>query len=162
MNHMVKSTVCPMIVERLDMIGVPIMDKRILVTGASGMIGSAVMSSLWSKPNCDVIGTCYSNAKEGLLSLEMDQPQSIKEIIHRIMPNDIYIASYISDVNRCENDGFTHIVNVNGVRNIVIEAKKINARVIFFSSSYVFDGKKKEPYTVWDVPRPIQQYGIQK
>lgn len=144
------------------MIGVHTVDKRVLVMGASGLVGSALMNVLWNKPNHDIVGTCYSNAKDGLLSLEMDQPKSIEEVIRKVKPNDIYIASYISNVDRCETDGYTRKVNVDGVKKIVVEAKKINARVVFFSSSYVFDGKKSSPYTVWDTPQPIQQYGIQK
>jgi dTDP-4-dehydrorhamnose reductase len=41
-------------------------------------------------------------------------------------------------------------------------AGAFRCRVIFFSSSYVFDGNSAAPYTVWDTPHPLQQYGIHK
>jgi dTDP-4-dehydrorhamnose reductase len=68
----------------------------------------------------------------------------------------------MANVDKCETDGYTRVVNVDGVKSVVAAAKKVNARVVFFSSSYVFDGSKTDAYTVWDLPMPSQQYGLQK
>lgn len=73
---------------------------------------------------------------------------------------DIYIAGAYTDVDGCETDTKARKVNVEGVRNVCEAANK--ARVIFFSSSYVFNGEKTVAYQVGDLISPISMYGVHK
>lgn len=138
------------------------MGSTILVLGATGLVGSSIFDTLRSKVSGDVIGTGYSQTEEDCVFMDMKNPFSIRSVIQQIKPHTIYVTSYISNVDQCEKDGSCRSVNVDGLSVILEASLRVGAKVIFISSSYVFDGRKKSPYTIWDTPSPIQQYGIQK
>ena len=74
----------------------------------------------------------------------------------------IHPAAY-TDVDGCENDHLTaYRVNAIGVKNVALACKEINCPVIYISTDYVFDGKKKEPYIETDLPNPLNEYGLSK
>jgi dTDP-4-dehydrorhamnose reductase len=56
----------------------------------------------------------------------------------------------------------TNHVNVAGSINVLRLCEMFNSKLIFFSSSYIFDGKSDKPYTITDEPSPLNNYGIQK
>ncbi len=53
-------------------------------------------------------------------------------------------------------------INAEGVKNIAIAANRIGALLVHYSSDYVFDGTKSEPYTENDTPNPLNKYGESK
>jgi dTDP-4-dehydrorhamnose reductase len=55
-----------------------------------------------------------------------------------------------------------HEINAEGVKNLALVCKAENVILIHISTDYVFDGEKSEPYTVDDIPNPINEYGISK
>jgi dTDP-4-dehydrorhamnose reductase len=66
-------------------------------------------------------------------------------------------------VDGCERDPETAFtVNAQGTRRVAEGAAKANARLIFLSTDYVFDGKKTEPYTERDPVNPLNVYGRSK
>jgi dTDP-4-dehydrorhamnose reductase len=74
----------------------------------------------------------------------------------------IHCAAYTA-VDQAEDDKETcYRVNVDGTRNLALIAKALNIELIYFSTDYVFDGNKEEPYSVTDVPNPINYYGLTK
>jgi len=68
-------------------------------------------------------------------------------------------AAAWTDVDGAEEDpGAAELVNVNGTRNVVA----LGAPVVYYSTDYVFDGSKREPYVESDEPRPLSAYGRTK
>jgi dTDP-4-dehydrorhamnose reductase len=64
-----------------------------------------------------------------------------------------------TDVDGAEADPGTALaVNAIGTRNVV----SLGAPVVYFSTDYVFDGEKREPYLESDAPRPLSAYGRSK
>ena len=64
-----------------------------------------------------------------------------------------------TDVDGAEEDpGAAELVNVNGTRNVVA----LGAPVVYYSTDYVFDGAKRQPYIESDEPRPLSAYGRTK
>lgn len=53
-------------------------------------------------------------------------------------------------------------VNADAVKNLAEVCKETNTTLIHISTDYVFDGEKKEPYTIDDMPNPINEYGKSK
>src|SRR5437879_8023465 len=74
----------------------------------------------------------------------------------------IHTAGY-TDVDGCERDPeIAFAVNAQGTRRVTEGAVKANARLIYISTDYVFDGKKTEPYTERDPVNPLNVYGRSK
>lgn len=140
------------------------MAKRVLVVGATGLVGNYLMDIMSYMDSLDVVGTYSSQQQEGsnLLPLQMENPVEVEAIFKSIRPEVVYIPAFISNVDRCEVDGYARRINLGGILNIVEKAKKYDTQIVFISSAYVFDGTKSKPYSIFDPCMPIQQYGIQK
>jgi len=68
-------------------------------------------------------------------------------------------AAAWTDVDGAEKDSAAaELVNVNGTRNVVAQ----NVPVVYYSTDYVFDGSKRQPYVESDEPRPLSVYGRTK
>jgi dTDP-4-dehydrorhamnose reductase len=68
-------------------------------------------------------------------------------------------AAARTDVDGAEHDpAGAELVNVEGTRNVVA----LGVPVVYFSTDYVFDGSKREPYVESDQPRPLSVYGSTK
>ena len=68
-------------------------------------------------------------------------------------------AAAWTDVDGAEaHPAAAELVNVNGTRNVVAQ----NVPVVYYSTDYVFDGSKREPYVESDEPRPLSAYGRTK
>jgi len=116
---------------------------RVLITGAGGQLGAALVEAF---PDADA-----------LTRADWD--------VTRPRPNlvtDCYLvlhAAAWTDVDGAEADpeGAAR-VNVQGTRSVVA----LGAPVVYFSTDYVFDGSKAEPYLESDEPRPLSVYGRTK
>ncbi|GAK51709.1 putative dTDP-4-dehydrorhamnose reductase [Candidatus Moduliflexus flocculans] len=130
-----------------------------MVFGASGLIGS----SIWGKlPQSRRVGTFHKFPKNDLLPIDIQDKHAIRQFIQRVKPSIIWHAAALANVDWCE----THrdecwAVNVSGTQNIVLAAKEVGAKLIFFSSDYIFDGKHG-PYDEDSLPSPINLYGEAK
>jgi len=133
--------------------------KKILVTGSEGMLGRALMEVLASN-DIQLIGVDI-RSKEN--QLDITKPKEVNNLIKNINPDIIIHAAAYTDVDGCENTPEkAYMVNVEGTKNIAQAAKNAGAFLIYLSTDYVFDGKKKTPYTEKDEPCPISVYGKSK
>ena len=55
-----------------------------------------------------------------------------------------------------------YAVNADGVKNVALACYEKDVILIHISTDYVFDGEKESPYTITDLPNPINQYGKSK
>ena len=71
-------------------------------------------------------------------------------------------AAYVK-VDDCE-DNWQEALGVNavGARNVALACRQINAKLMYISTDFVFDGEKKDCYREEDVPNPINVYGASK
>ncbi len=139
----------------------------ILIIGVSGFVGSYLHKSL-AKGN-EVIGTFYHRQPEleGLSSeefryLDVTNRESVEGLISQTKPSTIILTSALTYVDYCEgHKKEAYNINVSGTTNVVSMAKKTGAKLVFFSTEYVFDGKDG-PYAEIDLPNPINYYGQTK
>ena len=74
----------------------------------------------------------------------------------------IHIAAY-TDVDGCELDKEkAFAVNAEGTKHVALAASKCDAKIVYLSTDYVFDGEKREPYSESDPPHPLNVYGHSK
>lgn len=139
--------------------------KRILVIGASGQVGNAIYSELKRKHKYQalVIGTYCTNPFSGGIYLDLSDRRSIYKALETVRPNIVYLCSAYTAVDRCEEDELSEIVNLDAPYYLARQAKAFNFKLIYFSSSYVFDGNLLENgYKETDTPNPLNTYGRQK
>jgi dTDP-4-dehydrorhamnose reductase len=74
-------------------------------------------------------------------------------------PSLVLHAAAWTDVDGAEDDeDAARLVNVDGTTNVV----RLGAPVVYYSTDYVFDGRKREPYVESDEPNPLSVYGRTK
>jgi dTDP-4-dehydrorhamnose reductase len=125
-----------------------------LVIGASGQVGHHLVRTI-ERRGREVVGT-------GRRDLDIRDREAVSRVVDRIAPNVVYLAAYSANVDACELDpASTYETNVVGVANVVEAATRAGAKLVFFSSDYVFDGDAG-PYREDDLPNPLSAYGRQK
>ena len=79
------------------------------------------------------------------------------------MPEAVIHCSAYTAVDKAEDEPeLCHLVNAVGTENIAKICKEIDAKMIYISTDYVFDGTKDGFYEVCDIPNPINVYGRTK
>ena len=130
-------------------------NKKILVTGANGQLGSAIVN-VFKQHHLDVVGTDRA-------IMDITNQSQVFEVVKQVNPNVIIHCAAYTAVDKAEEDKLNcYRVNVDGTRNLALIAKARNIEFIYFSTDYVFDGTKVEPYDVDDIPNPINYYGLTK
>jgi dTDP-4-dehydrorhamnose reductase len=117
-------------------------EPRILLTGAGGQLGAA-------------LGEVFPDADaRGRSDLDVTEPIALG-----YAPALVLHAAGWTDVDGAEADEDEAMrANVEGTRNVAA----LGAPVVYYSSDYVFDGQKREPYLESDEPRPLSVYGRSK
>jgi len=126
---------------------------KIALTGSNGMLGYAIKQIF---KDVELI----SLTRKDFDITDLDKCiAKIKEI----KPDYLIHAAAYTDVDGSEvNPEKAYLVNGIGTRNVTMACELINCPIIYISTDYVFDGEKKEPYTEWDQPNPINKYGLSK
>lgn len=138
------------------------MDGKILVIGGTGLVGNALLRA-WAAQGAQVAAATYHcHASGGFLQLDMQDRDRVKDLLTSHQPAVVAVPAANPYVDYCElHPEETRRVNVDGTLNVARACREIGARMIFYSSDYVFDGLKGS-YTEEDVPCPINEYGRQK
>ena len=132
---------------------------NILVTGASGFLGTKIMSIL--KGDFNIIGTDRDESR-GNSKMDITDANEVSSMIHKIKPDVVLHLAALADVDKCETDRYSaRKINVEGTRNLIEACKKTNSKFIFISTDFVFDGKKGN-YKEEDKPNPLSYYGVTK
>jgi dTDP-4-dehydrorhamnose reductase len=134
-----------------------------LVVGASGQVGGALLIEL-ERRNLECLGTYHKTLPPdvSLLQLDLGRPADIMALVGRLKPSYIYVPASYTNVDGCEeNPDLSYAINVQGVKSIAQAAKMFGAKLIYFSSDYVFDGIAG-PYSEDDPVSPVSVYGRHK
>lgn len=130
---------------------------KILLIGASGKLGRAAYQYFSSRHT--VIGTYFTNFCEGLVFLDLTQPDALTDLISAEEPDVILYAAGLTDVDKCEeHQELAYKCNAKPINQIV---KYTSAKLIYISTDYVFSGDKGD-YSEMSEPSPINVYGMSK
>lgn len=131
---------------------------KYLITGASGQLGYDVKRELLSR------GVAESNiATPRATEMDITDAQAVENYVENFQPDVIIHCAAYTNVDGAESDVETcRKVNVDGTKNLVATAAKIDAKIIYISTDYVFDGESSEPYEVDDAANPQSVYGQTK
>ena len=121
--------------------------KDILITGGGGVLGSY-----------GDFGT-----RMGQSDLDVTDLSAVMRVCTDIKPKTIVHCAALTDLSFCEqNPDKAYFVNSAGTYHMALGARSVGAKLVYISTSDVFDGKKSEPYTEQDVPNPTTVYGRSK
>ena len=133
-------------------------NKRYLVTGVSGQLGYDIVNELHERGENDVLG---------LSSKEMDitDREQVMKIVKAYKPDVIFHCAAWTAVDKAEEEKeLCNKVNVEGTKNLVDASIEVDAKIVYISTDYIFDGEKdlSEAYTEEDTPNPKNVYGKSK
>jgi dTDP-4-dehydrorhamnose reductase len=127
---------------------------KILIVGSHGMLGTDLMEEMRLR-----------HEVQGLRREELDirDADQCMQRVEGFRPDIIINAAAMTNVDGCElNVDEAFLVNSQGTENLAAAAAAFNALLVYYSTDYVFDGKKDEPYRESDATNPQSVYGRSK
>jgi dTDP-4-dehydrorhamnose reductase len=126
---------------------------KILVFGATGMLGKALMNR-WTEDQVVGLGSAQADIRI---------PEQVDAVVSQASPEWIVLSAAYTDVDGCElNPTLAATVNTQGAVNVAKAAARVNSRLLFISTDYVFDGSQTTPYETTDPRNPVSAYGKSK
>ena len=130
--------------------------RTILITGASGLLGSSLAARLDGKHK--VIGAGFSQADEGLFPVDLRDADALTGLLHEVQPDVVVHSAAYRDPDFCEeNPEEAFRLNVAPAAQLC-ELLPESVPLLFVSSDYVFDGVAA-PYREEDERLPVNEYG---
>ncbi|MBI3406689.1 MAG: dTDP-4-dehydrorhamnose reductase, partial [Acidobacteria bacterium] len=126
---------------------------RILLIGAGGQLAEDLCAVLASE---EILAASHSE-------LDIGDPAAVATFVEKLRPECVINTAAFNLVDACEDrseEAFR--VNTLGVYYLARAAKQAGARLVHFSTNYVFDGGKNAPYNENDLPHPLSIYAQSK
>ena len=124
------------------------MDRKVLATGAGGMVGAYLPS--------DVIQTDVGE-------LDITDAAAVDAAVEEHRPDVVYHLAAATNVDSCEQEpDQAYLVNALGTQNVALACRRHDVELVYVSSAQVFDGEKHDPYHEFDDVGPVTVYGRSK
>lgn len=128
---------------------------KILVTGASGMLGQDLCPMLELKN--------YSVIKTNSKTMNITNYDKVNEVISQNSPDIIIHCAAYTNVDKAEEDfESAKLINSTGTENLAKICAEKDILLVYISTDYIFDGQKSSAYTPEDAANPINNYGLTK
>ena len=131
-------------------------ERTILITGASGLLGRALMVRLATSER--VTGVSHSQTEGPLISVDLRENDSLETLLRETKPEIVVHCAAYRDPDFCEE----HPVEARQLNLAPVERFSEllpeSARLLFISTDYVFDGGAA-PYAEEDERHPVNEYG---
>ena len=149
---------------------------KVFVTGVAGQLGHDVMNEL-AKRGYDGVGSdiseCYSGAQDGTavtampyVQLDITDENTVKSTISALKPDVVVHCAAWTAVDNAEdeeNRNKVYTINADGTRYIANVCREINAKMVYISTDYVFNGQGTEPWQAdCEDYAPLNVYGKTK
>ena len=127
---------------------------NIMLLGSNGQLGKELNRHL------SEVGTVSAYSRT---ELDISNEQAVREAVLYFQPDIIINAAAYTAVDKAEiNKKHAYTVNAYSVANLAQLVKAKRVWLIHYSTDYVFDGTKSDPYDEKDLPKPINIYGASK
>lgn len=128
---------------------------RVLVTGVKGQLGYDVVNEL-EKRKIEAVGVDIDD-------MDITDAASVDAVITQANVDAvIHCAAYTAVDAAEDNEELCRKVNVDGTQNIANVCKKLNIKMMYISTDYVFDGTGTVPWQPDDERNPLNVYGVTK
>ena len=132
---------------------------KVFVTGVAGQLGHDIMNDLAAR-GYEGIGTDIASEYNGIsdgtavtrmpyVSLDITDRTAVEQVIGALKPDVVIHCAAWTAVDLAEDDdkkAKVHAINADGTQNIADACKKIDAKMVYISTDYVFDGQGTEPW----------------
>lgn len=135
---------------------------RIIIVGASGLIGSALQTVAVNAGH-QVVGTYAGRPREGLVRFDVIQ-ESLADAVHDLGPDDsvVFLAGMIDQAWVQDNPGPSRAINVNGAIACAAAAFLRRAHFVYLSSEAIFGAGDERGFDETGTPAPLSLYAKQK
>lgn len=129
---------------------------KILITGANGQLGHDVVLELKRRGHTPVI----TDREE----MDITDRESVNEFMENVMPEAVIHCAAYTAVDKAEEDvAACRLINADGTRNIAEACARLNSKLMYISTDYIFDGEGERPWEPDDkVTVPLNVYGQTK
>ncbi len=129
---------------------------KVLLTGKKGQLGTEFLR--FFKEKKDITLYAFSHQE-----LDIGSLKDVLTIFDELQPDVVINCAAYNQVDRAEED-YPEAIRTNaiGPRNLAFASERTGALLVHYSTDYVFDGKKRSPYTEDDRPNPLSEYGKSK
>ena len=152
------------------------MGMKIFVTGVAGQLGHDVMNEL-AKRGYEGIGSDIAPAYSGIQdssavtkapyrSMDITNPEAVEATLNKVQPDVVVHCAAWTAVDLAEDEdkqAKVRAINAGGTKNIALACKKLNCKMVYISTDYVFDGHGTKP---WEPDckdyKPLNVYGQTK
>ncbi len=129
---------------------------KFLITGAKGQLGYDIEKELKKRGYTDVLAIDRE-------TMDITNKEEVNKVITEFNPDVIFHCAAWTAVDKAEEmEEACRKVNAEGTKNITEAAMKVNAKILYTSTDYVFDGTKDGIYTEEDKVNPKSVYGLTK
>jgi dTDP-4-dehydrorhamnose reductase len=138
---------------------------RIGVTGASGMLGTALIDELTNKHEVFATSRRKGLEKDGVQweCFDLTNSQHLNQWLVNVAPDVVVDCAAMVDVDRCEDDvDFATKLHIGTTKIMANYLDRNNKKLIYISTDSVFDGKKNRPYVELDKVDPLNVYAKTK
>ena len=140
---------------------------KVLVTGTSGQLGYDVMMELKKRGHVGIgADRSDSDADFEHVILDITDVKKVAEVVNEVKPDAIIHCAAWTNVDGAEDSANRDVVmavNVEGTRNLAEAAKVVDAKFMYISTDYVFNGQGEKPWQPDDKDyAPLNVYGESK
>lgn len=143
---------------------------KVLVTGVAGQLGYDVMNELAKRGHegigTDIVAEADMNTDMPYVSMDITDKAAVDKVINDIKPDAVVHCAAWTAVDMAEDDenvSKVRAINADGTKNIAKSCADINAKMMYISTDYVFDGQGEKP---WEPDctdyKPLNVYGQTK
>lgn len=131
------------------------MGRKAAVIGSAGQLGVELVRELQERG--------YETMGWDRNQLDITDNGQVESILTPWDPQIVFNAAAYNQVDVAESEPHASFqVNALAVRNLALACRQLDARLVHFSTDYVFDGAAGRPYTESDPTHPLGAYGVSK
>lgn len=141
--------------------------KKILITGANGLLGQKIVQQLVREGEYEVIATGRGSCRlpgKGFkyISLDLENAAAVEKVLLEERPHILIHGAAMTNVDTCElNQEACYSANVLATSYLIKASESIGAHFIFVSTDFIFEGNEG-PLDEEALPNPVNYYGLTK